>query len=379
MTDFDSQSQSGQSERPERQYDGPPQYNYGRRPPPPPPPGEGPSWRMGAFNNCMVAGCVTILAPVLLLGGFFALMAYVLSTSIDEVSTGKITSFVQPSGSLNLRQRLLRSGDAGAGTIAVVTVHGAIDGKGSTLGGEGNMGFIAQQLRQAGNDDGIKAVILQIDSPGGTLHASDQVHNEIQILRRKGKPVLAWTGGMMLSGGYYVAVAADKIMAGPTATIGSIGVILQHFQVAELLQKIGVEANTLKSGEHKDIGSMFRDMTPEERQVLQNYIDESQARFVSLVAKGRDMPEDKARALADGSFFSAEKAKSEGLVDFIGYIGDAVEWSEKASNQKNMRIIGYRRLVSFSDFLSEAGAGAASTFMNAVKREAKGTPAVTVY
>lgn len=328
-----------------------------------PPHRDGTSWRFNALNSCLVAGCVTVFVPFLLLAGFFFLVYSLASVGLGEATSGPLASLVQSTGQPNIRTRELRAGKTGAGAIAVVHIHGAIDGRGSTLDGDGNLAFVSQQLRLAADDDSVKAVILQIDSPGGGLTASDLIHHEVQLLRRKGKPVLAWAGGMMLSGGYYVAVAADKIMANPTATIGSIGVILQHFQVGELLEKMGVRVDPVTSGEHKDMGSPFREMTPEERRLLQEYVDGSHRRFVEIVAKGRGLPEDRVLALADGGIHNADAALELGLVDLVGYMNDAVDWAEKAANEEGMRIVGYRRIVSLTDLFAEAGQGAASAFL----------------
>lgn len=376
MTD-DSETYSGNHDAPEQQ-----QYQYGRKPPPPPPPPppqSGTGWGFNAMTSCLVAGCVTVLVPVLLVFGFMLLMYVLLSSGLEDATTGSFASFVQTAGHQNLRERVIREGKSGAGTIAIVAIHGAIDGSGSALDSDGSLSFVSRQLRAAREDKNVKAVILQIDSPGGGLTPSDQIYNEVQRLRREGKPVLAWAGGMMMSGGYYIAVAADKIMANPTSTVGSIGVLLQHFQVDGMLGKLGVKVSPITSGEHKDIASPFREMTAEERRMLQEYVDESHRRFVGIVAKGRDLPEERVKALADGGIFTADMAKERGLVDSIGYIEDAVAWSEKAANEENMRIIGYRRLLAFGDIFAEAGRGAAATLLEAAGRETPAPRATAVY
>ncbi len=171
----------------------------------------------------------------------------------------------------------------------------------------------------------------------------------------------------MASGGYYVAAGADGIMATPTATVGSIGVILQHFQAEELMEKLGVRVNPVTSGAHKDLASPFREMTPEERKILQDYVDIAHSRFVEIVAKGRNMPEAEVRALADGRIMSAGEALESGLIDSVGYIEDAVALVESELGESGMRIIGYRRIFSFSDVFSEAGARAAGAAVKALR------------
>ncbi len=329
-------------------------------PPPPPPAGSG-----GVFlRSCLTAGCATILAPVLIVFGFFGLIYFLTASKMEEAASA-IDSFYpgSSSASSDLRERVIRSGSPGAGSIAVVAIQGEIDGGGSTLNGSGALEFVSQQLRAAGESDDVKAVVLQIDSPGGSLNASDQLRHEVLALREKGKPIVVWAGGMMASGGYYIAVGSENIMASPTATVGSIGVMMRHFQAEELLRRLGVKSDPITSGAHKDIGSPFREMTPEERKLLQDYVDASHARFVEIVAEGRKLAPDRVRQLADGSIFTAEAALGNRLVDRLGYIEDALAWAEKLAGGKDMQVVAYRRFPSFRDMLREAGHGAAGAVL----------------
>lgn len=345
-------------------------YQRPHMPPPPPPPPSSSGLGVNIFQSCLVAACVTVFVPVLIVFGFFFFLFLVVSSSVDSdkgssggASFGEV---FQTAGRTNLRTRILRPGDSD-NTIAVVSIHGVIGGGGSPLDGEGMLAYVSEQLKSAAEDDSVKAVILQIDSPGGGLTASDQLYHEVQRLRKKGKPVLAWAGSVMASGGYYIAAAADEIMANPTSTVGSIGVIMQHYQVSDLLGKIGVRVDPITSGEHKDIGSPYREMTPEERALLQEYINVAHQRFVDIVATGRNMPEDKVREVATGGIFDAESAKRLGLVDSVGYIEDAVAWAEKKAGRSGMRIVGYRRLLSFGDIFAEASSSAAAALVGAAK------------
>ena len=321
------------------------------------------------FQSCMIAGCATVLVPFLLVGGFFITVFLLISSGMDDASSSSFDSFMSGSTGSNLRERVIRPGDGDAGTVAIIAVTGAIDGNGSPLEGDGAMAHLSEQMRAAGENKDVMAVILQIDSPGGGLTASDQLHNEVTKLKAKGKHVLAWAGGMMASGGYYIAAGADGIMASPTSTVGSIGVIMRHFQVAEMLRKIGVATDPIISGERKDLGSPFREMTPAERELLQDYIDHSHRRFVEIVAEGRGMEVDEVAKLADGGIFTAEAARENGLIDRIGYIEDALEWAEDLSGSSNMRVISYRRLASLGDLFREAGSGAAGAVVEAAGAE----------
>lgn len=345
----------------------------GGRPIPPPPIVMGPGMGATAMQSCLIAGCVTVLVPTLLVFGFFFVIYLMASSGMEEAAkSGTFGSIYQPAAGSNLRERVLRPGNGG--TIAVISIQGAIGGGGSPLEGDGSMAFVAEQLRAAANDDSVMAVILQIDSPGGGLTASDQLYHEVKKLREGGTPVIAWAGSMMASGGYYIAVAAEEIMASPTSTVGSIGVIMQHFQVRDMLEKIGVKVNPITSGEHKDLASPFREMTPEERKLLQDYIDIAHSRFVGIVAEGRNMPEDRVRALADGGIFAAQAAMDNGLVDSIGYIEDAIAWAEKKTGKSDMRVVGYRRMISLGDIFREAGSGAASAVIESAAADASPAP-----
>lgn len=316
----------------------------------------------GTFvQSCLVAGCVTVFVPVLITLGFFLMTYFLISRGMDESSRSSIDSLMPGSAAAgNIRERVIRPGKGDeAGTIAIITIQGGIDGNGSPLEGDGMLSYVSDQLRVAGEDKDVKAVLLQIDSPGGGLTASDLLYNEVLNLKKKKKKVLVWAGGVMASGGYYIAVGADGTMASPTCTVGSIGVIMRHFQVSELLKKIGVETSPIVSGDRKDIGSPFREMTPEERKLLQDYIDAAHSRFVDVVAEGRKMDREAVAGLADGGIFTAAAALENGLIDRIGYIEDALTWAEEESGRKNMRVVSYRRLVSLGDIFREAGRGAA--------------------
>ncbi|MCC8109929.1 MAG: signal peptide peptidase SppA [Planctomycetes bacterium] len=328
-------------------------------PPPPLPPSRPVTAGTTLVQSCLIAGCVTVIVPFLLVGGFFLVFAFLFSSQISEGLDGGWGAVSQGATTPNLRERVLRRGAPDAPTIAIVAIQGVIEGSGSTLHGEGMMDFVAAQLRAARENDKVAAVILQIDSPGGGLTASDLLHHEVKRLRETGKPVLAWSGSSLTSGAYYIAGAADEIMANPTTTIGSIGVVMQHFQAEELLAKLGIRVDPITSVVHKDIGSPFREMTEEERRILQDYIDAAHSRFVAIVAEGRTMPEERVRELADGSIVTPVVALDQGLIDSIGYFDDAIAWVESATGSENMRIVGYKRVISLSDIFGEAGASAA--------------------
>lgn len=182
---------------------------------------------------------------------------------------------------------------------------------------------VTEQINQFRKDDGIRAVVLRIDSPGGGVAPSQEICEEVRKLAAV-KPVVVSMGSVAASGGYYIAVPAVRILANPGTITGSIGVIMEFTNVQELFGKIGLSREVVKSGAHKDIGSPLRPMTPSDRRILQGMIDDVYDQFVHQVADSRKLPLDKVRALADGRIFSGRQALHEGLVDELGNFRDAV-------------------------------------------------------
>ena len=204
---------------------------------------------------------------------------------------------------------------------------------------------IKEELNQAAEDDRVKAVILKINSPGGTVTASDIIYKEILKFKEKNKVhVTAALMDIAASGGYYIACSADTIVAHPTTVTGSIGVIAMKFNVKGLMDKLGVEDDTIKSGQMKDILSPFRPMTAQERKIIQNIIDSLQLQFMESVVRGRkELSLDKVKSLADGRVFTAKQALDAQLIDDIGYLDDAIERTKKEIGIKEARIITYHR------------------------------------
>jgi protease IV len=200
-------------------------------------------------------------------------------------------------------------------------------------------------LDRAGDDPEVAALLLRINTPGGSVSASDTLHHEVtEWKKRTGRPVAAFLNGLATSGGYYVAMSADHITATPSAVTGSIGVVMPGINVAGLMEKYGVEDQTLKSGPFKDTGSMLRDMRPEEKAQLQSVISDLQTRFVDVVAAGRpELARDRVVALADGRVYSATQAKADGLIDGLGYLEDAVDALEASANLTESRVVAYHR------------------------------------
>ena len=180
---------------------------------------------------------------------------------------------------------------------------------------------VDQLLARAAADRDVKAVVLYVSSPGGSVVASDRIY---QALLDFEKPVVIWMGETAASGGYYIACGADYIFAHPDTLTGSIGVISQFINAEELMDKIGVEAVVITSGSRKDMGSLFRDMTEEERALWGAIIDEIHESFVGIVAEARDLPLAEVRRLADGRVYTGRQALRAGLVDETGVLNDAI-------------------------------------------------------
>ncbi len=233
--------------------------------------------------------------------------------------------------------------------IAVITVQGIIDSEQAQ--------DVYEQIKSARQDKRVKGLILRVNSPGGTISGSDQICNEIRKYRKEeDKPVVAFMQGIAASGGYYVSVGCDKIVAEPTAITGSIGVIAGYFVLQQLLEeKLGIQPTVFKSSEKKDWPSPFRPITEEQRQYVQDkLINPAYNRFVQIIAEGRGevLTLDDVKRLADGSIYGAEEALNEKLIDKIGYIDEAAEEVKSLAGIEKAQIVEYRKPFSLVSLLS---------------------------
>lgn len=230
----------------------------------------------------------------------------------------------------NLNENVLEDGDKNE-RIAVVTVDGAImnSPQSSMLGAGYDHKATLAALDDILEDDTIKGVLLKVNSPGGGVYESAELHKRLDALKAHKKKLYVSMGNTAASGGYYISAPADKIYAAPSTLTGSIGVIMGGNNVSGLMEKLGVQNQAIKSAAHKDIGSSTRPMTDEERAILQGVIDDMYGEFLQVVSKGRGMSVDQVRPLADGSVFTGNQAKAKGLVDEIGYEDDALSALKK--------------------------------------------------
>lgn len=207
--------------------------------------------------------------------------------------------------------------------IGVIPINGAID----------DPSAIISQLVEFRKDNSIRIIIIRIDSPGGGVGASQEIYREIRKTTPV-KKVIASMGGIAASGGYYIASASDKIVANPGTITGSIGVLMEFFQVHELSRKIGVSLEIIKGGEYKDVGSPHREITDQEKKFLEGLISEIQEQFITAVAEGRKMSVESVRKIADGRIITGATARDLGLVDSLGNFQDAVDLAKEMSGLK---------------------------------------------
>ena len=192
---------------------------------------------------------------------------------------------------------------------------------------------VIEQLKKYSKNSSIKAIVLRIDSPGGAVVPSQEIYEEVRKLKaRTGQKVITSMGTVAASGGYYIAAASDRIVANPGTLTGSIGVIMEFASAEELMNKIGVKSEVIKSGDKKDVGNFMRTMKPEEKEYLQKVIMDVYDQFVEAVSQGRKMKKEDVIPIADGGVFTGRQAKAIGLVDELGDLEDAVRLAGKMAN-----------------------------------------------
>jgi len=210
---------------------------------------------------------------------------------------------------------------------------------------------VIEELKEYAKNNSIKAIILRVDSPGGAVAPSQEIYEEI-IKIKETKKVIVSMGTVAASGGYYIAAPADKIVANAGTLTGSIGVIMEIPNISGLMQKIGVETQVIKSGEHKDIASIFKSLKPEEKQILQNVLDDVHNQFIQAVSEGRKKKFEEIRKLADGRIFTGKMAKELGLVDELGNLQDAIMLAGKLAGIKGEpEVVQKKEKFSFMDIL----------------------------
>ncbi|MEP0843684.1 MAG: signal peptide peptidase SppA, partial [Phycisphaerae bacterium] len=249
---------------------------------------------------------------------------------------------------------LIDEGGWSPAKLVLIDVSGVImNGHRFSLLGEGEnpVSLFVEKLDKAAGDPSVRGVLLRINSPGGSVTASDVMYRELLHFRQRtgGKrPVVAVMMDVAASGGYYLACAADEIIAHPTSVTGSIGVIMLQVSLAGTLEKIGVSTDAIKSGPMKDAGSPFRRMSGEERALFQHLIDEYYERFVEVVKAGRPRLDEAAiRKLADGRVYSGRQALERGLVDRVGTLRDGLAAVKQRIGARAVRVVTYHRPLDY--------------------------------
>jgi protease-4 len=262
-----------------------------------------------------------------------------------------------------IEERYLSGSKNAKDKIAVISIEGVIM--------EGD-GFVKQQIDRLREDDNVKAIVVRVDSPGGTVTASDYIYHHLKKLREeKGKiPLVVSMGSIAASGGYYVSMAVgdqeDVIFAEPTTTTGSIGVIIPHYNISGLLARFDVVDDSIASHERKQMLSMTRPLKDEHRALIQAYVDESFARFKEIVKSGRPIfqkDSDALDQLATGEIFSADQALKHGLIDKIGFLEDAIDRAVELAKVKkeDVRVVRFKKPATL---LGELGAAQAQPLGN---------------
>ncbi|MGM0903364.1 MAG: signal peptide peptidase SppA [Bacillota bacterium] len=274
------------------------------------------------------------------------------SFAFSKVDSTFSDMFVSEEG---MMEEVLEEGDP-FNKIVVLNVNGTIQDTGSTSPFLDSAGYshrkFMEQLDYLRDDNDVKAVILRVNTPGGGVVESAEIHDKIvEIQQETKKPVYVSMGSMAASGGYYIAAPAKKIYASPETLTGSLGVIMQGVNYSGLAEKYGVEFVTIKSGPYKDIMSGSREMTEEEREILQEMINNSYEGFVKVISEGRGMTVDEVKRIADGRIYDGRQALELNLIDGFGHLEDVIENVKKDENLNDAQVIQYTENFGFNSLL----------------------------
>ncbi|MGQ9913599.1 MAG: signal peptide peptidase SppA [Thermogutta sp.] len=300
------------------------------------PEGSGRTYRPSTLGRTLVI----VILSILLMGSLFANVLLLSALGLSGLEPGKV------------REKHFSHNASAPNKVAILSLEGLI------LDGEG---FAKDQIDQVMKDKSVKAVVLRVDSPGGTVTGSDFILHHLKRMRsERDIPVVVSMGAVAASGGYYVSMAVGdtpgSIFAEPTTWTGSIGVIIPHYDAAELATKLGIKEDSIASHRLKGMGSLLRPMTEEERAIFQQLVDDSFARFKEIVREGRprfrQTPEELDK-LATGQVFTAEQAKKSGLIDEIGFLEDAVDRAIELAglDPEEVNVVRYRKEPTLADLL----------------------------
>jgi len=297
------------------------------------------------------------VATLLLIGLFGVVVVGLLTGAGWEAQLG--------GGPEDERPRLKERWSYGSGTVKAVRIP--LEG---IILRERRSGFLApqydrvesvlRQIRAAAADKAVRGILLEVESPGGVVGACDEIRNALLEFRKGGdRQVVVWIRGMAASGAYYISVAGDWIVAQPASLVGSIGVLLSALNWSALSEKIGITNVTIKSARYKDLLNPFREVEPEERQIVQRVVDSAHQMFMAAVAEGRGLEQSEVAALADGRIFVAEEAVRLGLVDEVGYWSTAYRRLRERIGVQRLKLIRYEGSAGVLQFLASAARGMA--------------------
>lgn len=289
-------------------------------------------------------GCLSIFLFVALCASMFVNLMLVM-TAFHRM--GSIGGDIEPMP--RFQEVLVQRGHGGGDKIVQITLRGLISASIPGTARDSMVDDLRGALQQAREDHRVKAVVLEIDSPGGEVTASDQIYNAVVQTRAK-KPVVIYMGSLAASGGYYVSCGGKFLMANDTTITGSIGVIIQTLNYEQLFNKVGLAAVVFKSGKFKDMLNGARPITPEERELVQSFVMKTYDKFLGIVAKERNLSADALRnTIADGRILSGKDAYDNKLIDGLGQIEDAFDKAKQLANAPDAKVVKYAPPFSLSN------------------------------
>lgn len=334
-------------------------------PPPPPPPASPPLRRRPRWKALVCGGCaglfiLALIGGSLAIAGFFSTFNLFGDFTEDEVTETIIKG-------------------TGDDKIALIPIHGLILTEGVSGEGVTYATTIETMAQRALDDEDVKAVIIDIDSPGGGVAASARIYDALEKLDAE-KPVIAfYSGDIAASGGVYVSMAARRIVAYQEVWTGSIGVIMEFPEVSALLEKYGITWNVFRSGALKDIGNFARPVTEEERTLLQGLIDESYQGFVGVIAHGRNLSPDQIKTFADGRIYTATTAQALGMVDEVGDLDRVETLTKELAGLEEATIIKYEQPIGFGALFGSYASKLGQPDALAILQELRRTPGMQIY
>lgn len=308
------------------------------------------SFKTSLFTNSLITFLICVFSLSFISAAFIIFSPTNKTSPVKEEKSGIFSSF---------KRGLKNNVKKGQESAALIKIRGVIQETSDShpFNSNQNASSIAAKIRELAENKDINSLVLDINSPGGTVASVQDIYNAILYFKSKRKPVVALFRDVSASGGYYIATAADKIIAQPGTITGSIGVIMQGMNIAPLLDRFGITVKPIKSAKHKDIGSPYREMTEEEQLLLQEMINDTYMQFFNAVkASRKDIPEEKLRLYADGRVWTGSQAKALGFVDELGGMEKAKEVLENLTGKKDIKIrnMGANPISSFGSFFGSA-------------------------